>query len=192
MRTEQSNTPLDERLAKRIETLRRERGLTLDEVADRSGISRATISRIERGETSPTAHVLGRLCPIFDTTMSQLLLDTEANAPSLLPLRDAMTWTDPETGFRRTSLSPPAPGYAVEVVFAELPPGAAIAYEHPLTGNPEHHIVMLSGTLAMTVEGRRHVLAPYDRLRFILSGPSAFENPGDQLATYLVIIRKPS
>jgi transcriptional regulator with XRE-family HTH domain len=182
---------LDRRLASRLEAARRARGLTLDELAEQSGVSRATISRIERAETSPTAHVLGRLCPVFGLTMSQLLLDAEAEAPSLIPAGAAPGWTDPETGFRRTSISPPTPGYAVEIVHGELPAGAGIDYDRPPIGGLEHHVVVLDGSLEVTIDGVAHRLRPRDCLRYHLTGASAFRNPGRKQAAYLVVIRRP-
>lgn len=192
MRAPGNPPPLDRRLAQRLEAARHERALTLDELAARSGVSRATISRIERAETSPTAHVLGRLCPVFGVTMSQLLLDAEAQAPSLVAADAAAVWVDPETGFRRTSLSPPAPGYAVEIVRGELPAGAAIAYEHPPIGGLEHHVVVLDGLLEVVIEGQTHRLRSLDCLRYRLAGASRFHNPGRRTASYLVVIRRPS
>jgi transcriptional regulator with XRE-family HTH domain len=195
---------LDRRLASRLEAARRARGLTLEELAEQSGVSRATISRIERAETSPTAHVLGRLCPVFGLTMSQLLLDAEAEAPSLLrraaapaapsliPAGTAPGWTDPETGFRRNSISPPTPGYAVEIVHGELPPAARIEYDRPPIGGLEHHVVVLDGALEVSVDGVVHRLRPRDCLRYRLTGASAFRNPGRKPAAYLVVIRRPS
>jgi transcriptional regulator with XRE-family HTH domain len=190
---EAESTPeLDRRLALRLEAARRARGLTLEELAEQSGVSRATISRIERAETSPTAHVLGRLCPVFGLTMSQLLLDAEAEAPSLIPARTAPGWTDPETGFRRTSISPPAPGYAVEIVHGELPPAARIEYARPPVAGLEHHVVVLDGALEITIDDVVHRLRPRDCLRYRLTGASAFRNPGRKQTDYLVVIRRPS
>ena len=51
---------LETKLAERLAAARAARGQTLDELAEASGVSRAMISRIERGESSPTAMVLGR------------------------------------------------------------------------------------------------------------------------------------
>ena len=52
----------EKHVAERLKRLRLERGLTLDQLADLSGVSRAMISRIERSEASPTAALLARLC----------------------------------------------------------------------------------------------------------------------------------
>src|ERR1700744_533624 len=118
-----SSAEIDQRLAARRAPLRQAQGWSLDALAERSGISRATLSRLERGETSPTAALLGRLCAAFGRTMSRLLAEGEAEPPQLVR-HDAQTlWVDPETGFRRRGVSPPAIGFAAELIGGELPPG---------------------------------------------------------------------
>ena len=99
------------RLAERLRALRRARGWSLDELAGLSGVSRASLSRIENGEVSPTASVLGRLAGAHRTTVSRLLADIEDDAPALVRQGDQSEWVDPATGFRRRSVSPPALGF---------------------------------------------------------------------------------
>ncbi len=189
-----SDTPpsLDDRLARRIGEIRRQQGLTLDELAERAGISRATLSRIERGETSPTAHVLGGLCGVFGLTLSRLLMGVEETAPALMRADRAPLWEDPETGFRRTVIAPPMAGYAVEIIRGELPAGARIPYDRPPVMGLEHHVVVLSGTLLLTVGDETHRLGPGDCLRYRLTGSSGFGSPGPGPAVYLVIVRMPA
>ena len=78
------DTALDSRLAARLAALRAERGWSLDQLSQRAGIPRATLSRLERGETSPTAALLGRLCTAYGRTMSRLLAEVEAVACVLI------------------------------------------------------------------------------------------------------------
>ena len=161
---------MDTRLAARLAGLRQEAGWSLEELAERSGISRASLSRMERGETSPTAAVLGRLCTAYGRTMSRLLSEIEADPAELVRDRDQLVWVDPETGFRRRSVSPPAHGYRGEMMAGELPVGAAIAYDAPSISGLEQHVWMLGGVLALTVEGVTHLLAQGDCLGFGCSG----------------------
>jgi transcriptional regulator with XRE-family HTH domain len=60
---------IERRIAQRIRSLRTERQWPLDELASRSGVSRATLSRIENGEVSPTASVLCKICGAFELTL---------------------------------------------------------------------------------------------------------------------------
>ncbi|MBX2856645.1 MAG: XRE family transcriptional regulator [Rhodobacteraceae bacterium] len=177
-------------LAERLTVLRQESGLTLEEVAAVSGVSRATLSRIERGQTSPTAHVLGRLCACYRVTMSEMLIALEGDQPKLIPRTDAAVWTDLKTGFTRTAISPPAEGYAVELVWAELPAGQTIAYSDPPSPGMEQHVVMFEGALRLTLGEAEHTLQPLDCMRMKLTTQISFHNPGPGAAQYLVTVKR--
>ena len=186
--TAPAETSLDQRIAERIRALRSERGWPLDELARRSGVSRATLSRLENAEVSPTASVLGKLCAAYGLTMSRLMLMVEDGFPPLLR-RDAQPlWTDPETGFRRRSVSPPAQSLAGEALDCELDAGVRITYDEPPRPGLEHHLLLLAGRLAVTVDGRSHDLHPGDCLRYQLRGPSAFATPEDSGARYVLFM----
>jgi transcriptional regulator with XRE-family HTH domain len=184
-------TSIDVRLAVRLATLRQEHGWSLNVLAERSGISRATLSRIENGETSPTASLLGRLCTAYGRTMSGLLAEIETDTPSLLSRDAQLVWVDPETHFRRRAISPPAAGYRGELMQGELPAGATIAYDAPPVTGLEEHVWMQSGLLDLTVDGTAHRLGAGDSLRFRLFGLSRFFCPGPSVACYLIAIVQP-
>jgi transcriptional regulator with XRE-family HTH domain len=191
MDTALDDTALDARLAARLAALRAERGWSLDQLAQRAGIARTTLSRLERGETSPTAALLGRLCTAYGRTMSRLLAEVEAEPARLLRPEDQPVWTDPETGFVRRSVSPPAAGFDAELVEAQLPEGADIAYAAPGVAGLEQHIWVLGGVLELTVEGSTHVLRPGDCLRFRLFGPTRFRAPAEDGAHYALVVCRP-
>jgi transcriptional regulator with XRE-family HTH domain len=186
-----STTELDTRLAARLGRLRAERGWSLDALAERSGISRTTLSRLERGETSPTASLLGKLCTAYGRTMLRLTAEAEADPPQCFGAAEQTVWVDPETGFRRRSVSPPAAGLDAELVDAMLPAGAAIDYAAPGVQGLEQHIWMLGGVLELTLDGTLHRLRPGDCLRFRLFGPVRFAAPGPADAHYALVVCRP-
>lgn len=177
------------RLAARLAALRAERGWSLDQMAERSGISRTTLSRLERGETSPTAALLGRLCTAHGRTMSRLLAEVETEPTQRLSRAEQSVWTDPQTGFQRRLVSPPAAGFDAELVEVHLPPGADIAYAEPGVAGLEQHVWMLGGTLELTVEGSVHRLTQGDCLRFRLFGATRFRAPDG--AHYAIVVCRP-
>ena len=177
-------------LAERLSVVRKHADLTLDQAAAASGVSRASLSRIERAETSPTAATLGRLCAAYHLTMSELLSPLEADVPSIIARADAPFFEDAQTGFKRWSISPPADGYAVELVWGELPPKARVAYDAPPIAGMEQHIVMFSGVLRFTIGTTAYALQDRDCMRAKLHGPTSIENPGTQVARYLLAIKK--
>jgi transcriptional regulator with XRE-family HTH domain len=179
---------LDRRIAQRLKALRQERGWSLDELAGLAGVSRATLSRLENADVSPTASVLGKLCAAHGLTMSRLMMMVEDDFVPLVPEREQSVWVDDSAGFRRRSVSPPAQQLAGEVLACELAAGARIAYDHSPRPGLEHHLLMLEGELHITVDGQTHALAPGDCLRYQLFGASLFITPPHRGARYLLFI----
>src|SRR5580692_5698392 len=89
------------RIAHRVRLERDMRGWSLAELAERSGVSKATISKIEREEVSPTAVILVRLAAAFDLTFAGLLLRAEGMGQRLSRAPEQPLWRDPETGYLR-------------------------------------------------------------------------------------------
>lgn len=180
----------DALLAERLSAVRRDAGLTLDDAAAASGVSRATLSRIERGETSPTAATLGRLCAAYRMTMSELVSIVDADVPRVIARAEAPFWEDKNTGFKRWAISPPAQGYAIELVWGELPPHARVSYDLPPVVGIEHHFVLLEGVLRLTFDDVTYNLKRHDCLRLKVRAATVFENPGAAPAHYLIAVKK--
>lgn len=179
---------LTNRLADRLKRLRHDRDWSLDRLGAESGISRATLSRIENADVSPTTQVLGKLCAALGLTMSRLLLDIEEGFTPLVRRADQSVWIDPGSGFQRRSVSPPAAALAAEVLECTLKAGMTIEYSAPPVPGAEHHLVMLDGCLAVSVDGEKHNLGAGDSLRYQLYGPSRFETSADQPARYVLVL----
>ncbi|WP_327121029.1 XRE family transcriptional regulator [Streptomyces sp. NBC_01341] len=191
MREAEPRDSVDARLAARLSSLRTERGWSLDELSGRAGVSRSTLSRLERGELSPTTSVLGRMCTVYGRTMSRLLMEVEEEPPPLVREADQPVWRDERSGFVRRSVSPPHPALRGEVVQGTLDAGAAVAYENAPVPGVEQHIWVLDGTVEITVEGTVHTVRRGDCLRFRLRGPSHFHCPGPDPVRYALMIVLP-
>src|SRR3569623_700738 len=107
---------LDRAIGERVKTLRAARGLTLETLAEKAGVSRAMLSRIERGESNPTAQLLGRVCAGLDVTLSALFAETEQAAAPLARRADQVVWRDPASGYVRRAATPPNCGAVAEIV----------------------------------------------------------------------------
>ncbi len=179
---------IDRRIAQRLRALRAERNWSLDDLARLSGVSRATLSRLENAAVSPTASVLGKLCVAYGLPMSRLMHMVEEDFAPLVPRAAQPLWSDDAAGFRRRSVSPPAQALAGEALECELEPGAHISYDESPRPGLEHHLILLEGQLRITVDGQSHDLQPGDCLRYRLFGPSAFETPAHSGAHYFLFI----
>jgi len=180
-------TTLNDRLAERLKQIRTSRGWSLEVLAEKSSVSRSTLSRIENAEVSPTAETLGSLSSVYQMSISQLLAPIETPFTPLVRRAEQSQWRDAENGFARRIVSPPSGGLAAEVVQCELAANQRISYSVPSVPGHEHHLVLLSGILAVTISDETRVLEAGDCLRYQLYGPSRFQT-GDQPASYLIVL----
>ena len=182
---------IESRIAQRLAQLRGARGWSLEALAERTGISRATLSRLERAELSPTAAMLGSLCAAHGWTLSRLMAEAETRPPRVVRATEQTTWKDPESGYRRRVVSPPSPGLRGELVEVVMPAGASVAFDAAPVAGLEHHLWMLEGLLTLDVDGSAFHLRPGDCLRYVLSGPTRFHCTGKRDARYLVALVHP-
>lgn len=186
---ENADTQFDQSVAHRLRRLRSERGLTLDQLAELSGVSRAMISRIERGEASPTAALLARLCSALGLSLSSFF-EPEATAVSPLARREEQAlWRDPESGYLRRSVSPPRTGSRVDIVEVEFPPGAEVRFPGQQASRVQwQHVWVFAGEIEMTVGTDIHRLRQGDCLYMNVGDVHAFRNPTREPARYAVVI----
>lgn len=182
---------IERRISRQLARLRADRGWSLEDLAERTGISRATLSRLERSELSPTAAMLGRLCSVYGWTLSRLMAEAETRPPSLVRAAEQTEWTDPESGYRRRAVSPPASDLRGELVEVRIPAGASVDFETSPVPGLEHHLWMLDGALRLDVEGSTFRLRAGDCLRYVLNGPTRFQGEGRREARYVIAMVRP-
>jgi len=173
----------------RVKALREAMGLSLRDLAERSGVSAPMLSQVERGETSPTLASATKIAAGLELTLSQLLrLDEGGN---VFVIRADQRRRQRRDGHTLEQLTPPLPGQRADVSLHTLKPGAATGGP----GDPPMHepgsretAVVLSGRLALFVEGARHDLAVGDSVTFDADLPHHFENEGEESTEFLAVI----
>ena len=194
---------LNRRIAVRVKELRAARGLSLDALAGKSGVSRSMISLIERGESSPTAVVLEKLSAALGVTLASLF-DASASAPAaglsrrakgakadgaVARRRDQLQWQDPASGYRRRNVSPPDVPQPMQIVEVEFPAGGRVAFETGARDVRVHQQVwVLEGAIDITLGSKRHRLRQGDCLAMELDRPTMFHNPTRKPARYAVVM----
>lgn len=184
---------VNQRIAARVRELRAGQGLSLDALADKSGVSRSMISVIERGESSPTASVLDKLAASLGVTLPSLFDAPKAAAqPIRSPVarrEDQLQWQDPASGYRRRNVSPAGVPQPMQIAEVHFPPGARVAFENgPRHLRVHQQIWVLEGTMDITLGGERHRLREGDCLAMQLDRPALFHNPTRKPARYAVVI----
>jgi transcriptional regulator with XRE-family HTH domain len=176
-------------LADVVHTARVGRGLSTNALAERSGVSRAMIAKIERAEARPTAALLGRLSAALGMTLSELVGRAEHPDRRLARAAEQPVWTDPETGYRRRAVSPGGRG-PLEMVEVELPAGARVAYPADAYTFIHQQIWVLDGRLLFREGDVEHQLEPGDCLQLGPPAPCEFVNPTRRPCRYLVALTK--
>lgn len=178
---------INSRIAANLRQRREALGLSLGQLAARSGVSKAMVAKVESGASSPTASLLGRLCGGLGVTISSLMLEAEPAGTSLQIAAEQPTWQDPETGLERTLVAPASNQSSVEVARVRLPAGKSVSYPVVPVRIVRQHIVMLSGQLTYTIGGEATDLGPGDCLFVLVDRPTRLEAGPDAAAEYFVI-----
>lgn len=181
--------PLSASLAATLRGGRLARDLSVSALAERSGVSRAMIGKIERGEAQPTAALLGRLSGALGMTLSELVARAEGDGRRLVRAADQPRWTDPDSGYRRRAVSP-ATGGLLELVEVELPAGAQVSYPADAYTFIHQQIWLLQGRLRFREGDTEHELDTGDCLQLGPPAPCSFINPTGETCRYLVALTK--
>lgn len=188
---EEQDSPLTERIARRVRDLRALRGLSLDELATRCGVSRSMISLIERGESSPTAVLLERIAVGLNVSLASVFEagDAAAKASPLSRRAEQLSWRDPQSGYVRRNVSPSGFSSPLQIVEVEFPAGARVAYETgPRSPRLCQQVWVLEGRIELTLGEERHHLDAGDCLAMLLDRPLAYRNPTRKSARYAVVL----
>ena len=176
-------------VGERIRQLREALGLSLRDLAERTGVSAPMLSQVERGETSPTLAVAGRIAAGLELTLSQLLRLDEGR--HMVITRAGEGRRRKRRGHEVEELTPPLPGQRSDVSVHTLAPGAATGgADDPPIHEPgsRETAVLLVGDLDLFIDGELRTLREGDSVTFDADLPHHFENNGDDEARMLAVV----
>lgn len=175
----------------RVRELRERAGLTLEQFSQKSSVSRAMLSKVERGEKSPTIGIAKRISLALDTSLTVLTGSEESRrAVAVVRRNQRHVFRDAETGFERHLLSPPVVGSAIELLMHFLPAGASTGNLPPYASGTEKHVVVAEGELVVAIGDLDTNLAAGDALFFECDVEHAFENRSTTPCSYYLVISK--
>lgn len=154
-----------QRLAARLSELRRARGLTLDQLATVSGVSRAALSRLENAEVSPSLDVLTRLAAAHDMSLSRLAALAEDGFAAHIPRDEQAVQKGEGRSVVRRIVSPGTAALSAEVVELRFPAGKDWTEQEGAVPGQERHIVVLQGEVIVSAAAGPHTLETGDCLR---------------------------
>jgi transcriptional regulator with XRE-family HTH domain len=173
----------------RVRALREARGMSLRDLAQRSGVSAPMLSQVERGETSPTLTVATKIAAGLELPLSTLLRLDERQHVAVI--RKAGRRSSRRDGHLVEELTPSLPGERASVTSHVLKPGARTGGPHdrPLHAPGSRETVLAqAGRLAVVVDGERHELSEGDAVTFDADLPHHFENAGRGEARFIAVV----
>jgi len=191
MATTTNDTPEVLSIGPRVRALREAGGLSLRDLAERSGVSAPMLSQVERGETSPTLAVASRIASGLDLRLSQLLRLDESGSVTVVRAAERRGGGSARRGHRFEVLTPPLPGQRVELSRHILSAGAQTGGP----GDPPMHepgareiALVEQGPVVLLIDGERHALGTGDTVTFDADLAHHFENPGPGEAAILAVL----
>ncbi len=178
----------------RLRALREAEGLSLRDLAARSGVSAPMLSQVERGETSPTLAVAARIAAGLQLRLSQLLRLDEDGAVTIVRAGERRRGGNPRRGHRFEVLTSSQPGQRAELSRHTLAPGGATGAADGEGGGPLHEpgsretALVQRGAAVLVCDGQRHELGEGDCVTFDADLPHHFENPGTEDAVFIAVV----
>ena len=175
----------------RVRALREAMDLSLRDLAERSGVSAPMLSQVERGETSPTLQVAGRIAHGLELRLSQLLRLDESGSVTVVRAGERRRGGSPRSGHSFEILTAPLPGQRAELSRHALAPGARTGGlgDPPMHEPGSREIALVErGPVVLDIDGERHELQAGDCVTFDADLPHHFENPGPGEAALLAVV----
>ncbi|GGM89911.1 helix-turn-helix domain-containing protein [Shewanella xiamenensis] len=166
-------------LAATLKQLRSQKGWSLDKAALETGVSKAMIGQIERGESSPTIATLWKIASGFNTSLSTFLEPTPESQGTVFRNADALRQKPATDGMLVASLFPFEPRFGFEMFELTLLPHYERLSEPHEAGVTEH-VIVLSGTMEVLVDGQWQPLQQGEAVRFAADKPHGYRNLSDQ------------
>ncbi len=170
-----------------LRRLRMRRGLSLEKLSQRSGVSRAMLGQIELGQSAPTINVLWKIARALDVTFATLIQAREAGGTTVLKKTQAKVLTSHGGHFSSRALFPFDGPRRAEFYELRLAAGAKEAADAHAPGTLEN-LVVAQGTLDLLIGKETHRLDAGDAIVFEADVPHTYANAGGkECVMYLVM-----
>ncbi|HEC2153041.1 TPA: helix-turn-helix transcriptional regulator [Staphylococcus delphini] len=170
---------------------RLEKGYSLEKLSEKSGVSRAMLSKIERNEKQPTIKVAAQIAEGLNTTISRLLGEKEDGRVITIKSNHHLKYIDPDSGFERKLLSPNV-GSDIEFILNTLPANSKTGVFPAHSIGVREYIYILKGkiTIELTEEydSQKYELSEGDSFYYEAHKSHQFINEEDKASEYILII----
>ncbi|WP_414147033.1 helix-turn-helix domain-containing protein [Erwinia sp. BNK-24-b] len=172
-----------------LKTLRLAREWSLSQTAAQTGVSKAMLGQIERGESSPTVATLWKIATGFNVPFS-LFITAEASNAEILRSEETRRWQQQNSAMQISSLFPFDPQLGFDMLVVELAAGALSESSAHDSGVIEH-VVVIAGELQLAIGEQWHTLKAGEGLRFQADVSHSYRNSSAQSVRFHSLIHYP-
>ncbi|MGA0867903.1 MAG: helix-turn-helix domain-containing protein [Planctomycetota bacterium] len=163
------------------------RGLTLDQLAEASGVSPTMLSEVERSVKNPTVKLAYQVARALGCSLTDLLEDDGTPPPRVVRAAERRSLVDPETGVARHALSPDLLRRGLEFVAYELPPRQSAGEMEPNRTGIVEHVTVQAGTLTLVLGSESFTLGPGDGITYGPQVAVEYRNDGSEPCAFLLL-----
>jgi len=180
---------IHKKVGKNLQAVRKARGLSLEQVAELTGVSKAMIGQIERGDSNPTISVLWKIVNGLRISFTSLI-EEEEPVVSVVEAAEIEPFVEEGGAYRSFPLFPFDQRKGFEMYAVQMDPGCEHESE-PHNDQVEEYIVVTGGSLDVVVDGEAYTINAGNAVRFPADRPHAYRNGTDQVTTYITLIHYP-
>ena len=173
--------------AQNLKNIREERRLSLDRLAELTGVSKSMLGQIERGESSPTISTIWKIANGLKIPFTNLLEAPQADA-SLVKRSSQPALVDDGGRYRLYPMFPTETGRRFEIYTIEMEAGCSFEAEAHPAGTQEF-LTVFGGEMMLRVSEQEFRVGAGDSLRFRADRPHCYQNPGQVLAQVNLVIQ---
>jgi transcriptional regulator with XRE-family HTH domain len=171
-------------IAENLRKVRETRGLSLDQLAELTGVSKSMLRQIETGKSSPTIATIWKIANGLRVSFTALLRKPEIQA-EVKSFRSGQPLTGESAGCRLFPLIPFDPHLAFETYYFEIDPGTVFSGE-PHEGNIQEYVFVTNGVLQISIDDKRFTINPKEFLQFQANRPHNYKCVGSEMATAIM------
>ncbi|PHM52865.1 helix-turn-helix domain-containing protein [Xenorhabdus sp. KK7.4] len=179
------------KIAETFKLLRASRGVSLSQAAKLTGVSKAMLGQIERGQSSPTVSTLWKIATGFNVAFSTFLEGTEPQLqPALHRFNELPSFEQNNSGMSVKPLIPFDDEFFIDLFKIELAPGAS-SESTPHESGVVEHVIVLNGELDLRINDEWHKVSSGESMRFSADCSHAYANSGDEVVVIHNLIHYP-
>lgn len=178
------------KIGRNLQRLRKSRGLSLDKTAELTGVSKAMLGQIERGESNPTVTTVWKIASGLRISFSSLI-EEETPSVSVINWEELTPITEDDGRYQVYSLFPFDQEKHFEMYTVLLAP-ACIHHSEAHTPGVQEYITVTEGTLHLTLQGIEYTIHAGNAIRFAADTPHMYANPTDKTTRLQLLLYYPA